>query len=410
MANYYELLNKYFISNKIGNLKGKALLRVDINVPVRDGKIVHNNLRFKVVAKYLESYVTNGIIPIILSHQGRKGDEDYLESLEQHANVLNKLTNKVNIIYSNSLTDENTRKAIKELKEGEALLLKNVRDHADEKREFANIEEKKNCEMVRFFSNLIDFYINDAPATMHRADTSLTAFVYRFPSYLGLQMEEELKVLEEMRRHIKSGKKTAIIFGGKKWEKFEYIYKIASNENVTLLCGGIPGQSISYIKNRDNFNKENETLLINTGVLDIAKRLVENFGERIVYPVDFVLDSKENVDVDELKNKSGLIVDIGEKTLREFYDVLEEAEVIIYAGPVGKYEEGYKNTIRLVTRFMGLKTFNYTLGGNSADSMDEIQLDYAYEYLGGKRITSGGSGLAYLAEDKLPALEAFINK
>jgi phosphoglycerate kinase len=410
MANYYELLNKYFISSKIGNLKGKALLRVDINVPVRDGKIVHNNLRFKVVAKYLENYVTNGIIPILLSHQGRKGDEDYLESLEQHANVLNKLTDKVNIIYSNSLTDENTRKAIKELKEGEALLLKNVRDHADEKREFANIEEKKNCEMVRFFSNLIDFYINDAPATMHRADTSLTAFVYRFPSYLGLQMEEELKVLEEMRRHIKSGKKTAIIFGGKKWEKFEYIYKIASNENVTLLCGGIPGQSISYIKNRDNFNKENETLLINTGVLDIAKRLVENFGERIVYPVDFVLDSKENVDVDELKNKSGLIVDIGEKTLREFYDVLEESEVIIYAGPVGKYEEGYKNTIRLVTRFMGLKTFNYTLGGNSADSMDEIQLDYAYEYLGGKRITSGGSGLAYLAEDKLPALEAFINK
>jgi phosphoglycerate kinase len=410
MANYYELLNKYFISSKIGNLKGKALLRVDINVPVRDGKIVHNNLRFKVVAKYLENYVTNGIIPILLSHQGRKGDEDYLESLEQHANVLNKLTDKVNIIYSNSLTDENTRKAIKELKEGEALLLKNVRDHADEKREFANIEEKKNCEMVRFFSNLIDFYINDAPATMHRADTSLTAFVYRFPSYLGLQMEEELKVLEEMRQHIKSGKKTAIIFGGKKWEKFEYIYKIASNENVTLLCGGIPGQSISYIKNRDNFNKENETLLINTGVLDIAKRLVENFGERIVYPVDFVLDSKENVDVDELKNKSGLIVDIGEKTLREFYDVLEEAEVIIYAGPVGKYEEGYKNTIRLVTRFMGLKTFNYTLGGNSADSMDEIQLDYAYEYLGGKRITSGGSGLAYLAEDKLPALEAFINK
>jgi phosphoglycerate kinase len=410
MANYYELLNKYFISSKIGNLKGKALLRVDINVPVRDGKIVHNNLRFKVVAKYLENYVTNGIIPILLSHQGRKGDEDYLESLEQHANVLNKLTDKVNIIYSNSLTDENTRKAIKELKEGEALLLKNVRDHADEKREFANIEEKKNCEMVRFFSNLIDFYINDAPATMHRADTSLTVFVYRFPSYLGLQMEEELKVLEEMRQHIKSGKKTAIIFGGKKWEKFEYIYKIASNENVTLLCGGIPGQSISYIKNRDNFNKENETLLINTGVLDIAKRLVENFGERIVYPVDFVLDSKENVDVDELKNKSGLIVDIGEKTLREFYDVLEEAEVIIYAGPVGKYEEGYKNTIRLVTRFMGLKTFNYTLGGNSADSMDEIQLDYAYEYLGGKRITSGGSGLAYLAEDKLPALEAFINK
>lgn len=404
-----ENISKYFVRPKLGEIKGKALVRIDVNVPVRNGKIVSNNLRFKAIAKKLHTYVENGIIPVIISHQGRKGDDDYLESLEQHAEVLNKLVPRINFVYANELSGDGLKETISKLENGQALLLKNIRDHEDEKKEFKTAEEKKNCGMVKFFSPLVDFYINDAPATMHRGDTSLTAFKHALPSYLGLQMEEELKVLEEMKQHIKSGRKVAIIFGGKKWEKFEYIYKIAANKNVTVLCGGVPGQSICYLRNKSKFNKENEEFVLNTGALDTAAKLIENFDHRIVYPTDFVLDSHENIEVDKLKDKSGLVMDIGEQTLNKFFNVLEKSEVIIYAGPVGKYEKGYDKTIRIVTRFMGLKTSNYTLGGNSADSMDEAGLDHAYEMLGGKRITSGGAGLAFLAEDKLPALDAFLN-
>lgn len=407
MTEYTDLLQQYSIRLKHNHLKGRALLRVDINVPVRNGKIVSKNLRFNVVAKCIEAYCENGLIPIILSHQGRVRGDDYLESMEQHARVLGSLLKDVHLIYSNSLTEETTKDCIKKLGKGEALLLKNTRAQEDEERKFKSLEEGRNCGLVKFFVPLADCYINDAPATMHRSDTSLTAFTHSIPSYLGLQMEEELKVLSEIDEQIRSGRRVAIIFGGKKWEKFDYVYRVAANENVNVLCGGVPGQSICYLKNRSKFNNENEEFILRSGSLDTAADLIKNFEQRIVYPIDFVLDSSENVGVEDLKEEKGLIMDIGENTLGRFFDAIENAEVIVYAGPVGRYEKGYKNTIRLVTRFMGLKTSNFTLGGNSVDSMDEIGLDHAYEFLGGKRITSGGSGLAFLAGEKLPALEAF---
>ncbi len=400
-------LSKFFISKKLGAISGKAVVRVDINVPVNDEVISKNNLRLKSCAKAIDTYVNNGIIPIILAHQGRKGDDDYLNSLEQHATVLQSMVENARIKYSNSLTDSETEKAAAGLKEGEALLLRNVRDHEDEKGKFGSIDEMKTSKMVKFFSNIADFYINDAPATMHRQDTSLIGFIGAMPSYLGVQMEEELRILKEIKDNMRSVNKTSIIFGGKKWEKFEYIYEIAKNKSVNVLCGGVPGQSICYVMNKKSFNKENEQYIIKNGSLDIAEKLMHEFGDKILYPKDFILEDGENVGLDELRFKKGSIMDIGDSTLKNFFEDLDGSEMIIYAGPVGRYEKGYNQTIRLITRFMGIKALNYTLGGNSADSMDDIGIDKAYEMLDGKRITSGGAGLAYIAGHEIPVLKAF---
>ncbi len=382
---------------------------MDVNVPVRDGRINQTNLRLKACAKNIETYVRSGIIPIILSHQGRKGDDDYLESMEQHASTIQSLTTGVNVKYSNSLTDQDTVKAVSELKQGDALMLKNVRDHEDEKAKFASAEESANSGMVKFLSRLADFYINDAPATMHRSDTSLVGFIPAMPSYIGLQMESELRVLEEIQRNIMAKEKTAVIFGGKKWEKFEYIYEIGKNSNVKILCGGVPGQSICYVTSKESFNDENARFILDTGSLDTAHRLVTEFGDRIIKPTDFILESRESTTLSELRSKKGGIADIGDDTLNRFFKAIDEAQMILYAGPVGRYEKGYNQTIRLITRFMGEKAMNYTFGGNSADSMDEIGLDRAYDQLGGKRITAGGSGLAFIAGKELPVLDAFKN-
>ena len=231
----------------LGKLKGKAIVRVDVNVPVRNGRINQKNLRLKACARNIEAYVRSGIIPIIISHQGRKGDDDYLESMKQHAETIQSLTTGVNVKYSDSLTDAKTAEAVSDLRQGDALMLKNIRDHEDEKAKFASAEESANSSMVRSLSKLADFYINDAPATMHRSDTSLVGFIPAMPSYMGLQMEKELQVLQEIQDSIKAGKKTAMIFGGKKWEKFEYVYEIGKNKNVRILCGGVPGQSICLL-------------------------------------------------------------------------------------------------------------------------------------------------------------------
>ena len=179
----------------MGDIKGRALVRIDVNVPVRNGKIVANNLRFKAISKKINSYSENGIAPVIVSHQGRKGDDDYLESLEQHKEVFQKLLPQIEFFYSNNLDGTELKSKMLSLKQGQALVVKNIRDHEDEKKTFKNADERKNSEMVKFFSPLVDLYINDAPATMHRGDTSLTAFRHALPSFLGLQMEEELKVL-----------------------------------------------------------------------------------------------------------------------------------------------------------------------------------------------------------------------
>ncbi len=405
-----ENLSDFFIGSRLGSLRGKALVRVDVNVPVRNGEVNRSNLRFKACAKSIEEYCNNGIIPIILGHQGRKGDSDYLESMEQHASVLESLMHGVKVKYSNSLDDPATERAAAGLKEGEALMLKNMRDHPDEKKKFGSAAERSNSALVKSLSKLADFYINDAPATMHRSDTSLIGFVPVMPSYIGLQMEEELGVLNEIRSNLKSGDRTVIIFGGKKWEKFEYIYEIAKNRNVKLLCGGIPGQSLCYVRNRRNFNSDNEKYLVeNGGEFDTASKLMENFYDRVLQPVDFVLEGGENVSVEDLINKKGSIMDIGEETVNNFFKAIEEAETIIYAGPVGRYEKGYNQTVRLITRFMGSQAHNYTLGGNSADSMDDIGLEKAYEMLKGKRITAGGAGLAFIADAELPVLSAFLS-
>ena len=398
-----------FVSKKLGTLKGRALIRIDINVPIKKGVISSNNLRFKAFAKNLSRYVQNGITPILISHQGRKGDDDYMESLEQHAKALSSFAKDVEVVYSDSLGGKETEDAIKQLGKGQALLLRNLRSDDDEKTEFATDAERQNCAMVQRLSKAADFYINDAPATMHRADTSLIGFRGAMPSYLGLLLEDELKVLAEMREKIRSGVEVAIIFGGKKWEKFSYIYKLAKNPNVRILCGGMPGQSVSYAKNKERFNKENADFILSSGGLETAQKLITEFSGRILYPKDFILNTGEDASLEKLSEKKGLIMDIGEETLNTFFDEMEKADTIIYAGPVGVYEKGYKQTIRLVTRFMGLKTHNYTLGGNSADSIDDIGLEVAYEALGGERITSGGSGLAYLADESLPVLKAFGN-
>lgn len=396
--------SQWFVSKELGTLKGRALDRIDINVPVVDGKISGNNLRLKAFARHADTYTENGIQVVMLSHQGREGDSDYLESLDQHAKALNAFTKKTEVVYSDSLGGRETEEAVEKLRPGQALLLKNVRSDPDEKRKFASQEEQRNSDLVRRLSKIVRFYINDATATMHRTDTSLVGFFGELPSYLGLQMEEELNVLHEMRRELGSGKRVVIIFGGSKWEKFENIYTIMSkNKNVQALCGGRPGQTLSYAQNKEHFNKENEQSILKAGGLDTAVKLLQEFPERILYPTDFILDSRENVRVEALSGKTGIIMDIGEDTLGRFFDAMAPADAIFYAGPVGVYELDFNQTTRLVTRFMGLKAHNYTLGGNSSDSMDDIGLNVAYEKLGGKRITSGGSALEFLA-DKEPAV------
>ncbi|HUB92502.1 MAG TPA: phosphoglycerate kinase [Candidatus Saccharimonadales bacterium] len=389
-------------------MKGVGLVRMDINVPVKNGKIDVENLRLRECAKTIETYSRNGIIPVIISHQGRKGDDDYLESMEQHASALNSLGSSVNFLYSDSLADDATKARVASLKAGDALLLKNLRSDPDEKARFESALQARDCNLVKKLSPTAKFFINDAAGNMHRPDTSQIGFKDVLPSYIGILMEKELRTLDIMRKEMDSGKKTILIFGGKKWEKLDYIYKMARRENVRVLCGGIPGQSVAYVRNKPMFNKENEDFLLKTGTLETAERLSTEFGERIVPPTDFRLDGMENVGIRGLKESGKSIMDIGDETLDSFRKEMEGADMIIYAGPVGRYEYGYNQTSKLIDKMAGKASNCYALGGNSADSIRYYGMEDRYLASGGKILTSGGSGLAFLSGSELPALEVFM--
>lgn len=399
----------HFVSKHLDRLKGTMLERADINVRLKDGNVITNDLRVTECARFLDRYTEGGKLKVVLmSHQGRQGDDQYLESLEPQARALNAFTKRTEVLYSDSLGGEETDKAVRGLGPGQALLLKNVRSDPDEKRKFISQEEQRKSDFVRRLSRSADFYVNDAVASMHRGDTSNVGFLGVLPSYLGLQMEYELGILDEMKAELASGRRVVIIFGGSKWEKFENVYTIiANNKNVIAACGGIPGQTLSYLANRGCFNKENEEFILKTGGLDTAAKLLKEFPERVIYPDDFILASREDVNVRALSGKSGMIMDIGDRSLDRFSDTIGTADAVFYAGPTGVYEKGFTQTIRLIARFMGRKSNNYTLGGNSSDSIVDIGLDQAYRELGGKIVTSGGAALEYLAGKEPAVLRAF---
>lgn len=403
---YRELLKDLFLSSNPG-VKGKAILRVDMNVPLRGGKPVRESFKFDVAARRIDEYTERGIIPIILTHQGRKGEADYLESLEDHAKVLERYLKKTDLYYLDGLTGREVEEAIKGLRDGEALLLKNVRSSDEEKKEFSSLEEVKESKLAELV-DLADLYINDAPATMHRDHFSLTKYPLLFPknSYLGYQFEEELRDLEELLGFLEKGENVAIVFGGRKWEKLNYIKKILRYENVKAFIGGIPGISLAYVR-RKKMGRKNFRLIEKT--IQDSKTLYMQFKEKIVFPCDFKLEDGEEIDISELGKEEGLIMDIGTKTFELYSEKLGEFPVVIFAGPLGAYDQGFKRTVGIIVAVMLNGSKIFILGGHSSDILKDTYIEKVLPKVEGVMFTGGGSHLAFLAGERLPVIETYLN-
>lgn len=424
MSQYADL----FVSRDIDRLSGLTVLkRVDLNVPGQvtvtstastqttttatqttpTVKLSERNLRVVEVARHLDKDTKKGLKVILCTHYATPGDPEYLENLEQLAQALNKLTVNTEVVYSNSLGGEETEKAVRSLKEGQALLLKNTRSDPDEKRKFASLEEQRKCAMVQRLVKLADFFENDAPASMHRGHTSLVGPIGSLPYYLGRQMEEELGTIYEMKNELESGRRVVLIIGGSKFEKIENIHPIlARNKNVIALCGGVPGQTVTCVNFKEHFNQENLEFIQSTGGLETAEKLLHDFPGRIISPTDFLLDTQEEVKIEDLSTKKGNIISIGEESLNLFFAEMERADTIISAGPVDRYElEGCNKTLRILNRALSQKSHLFVPGGNSSDSIDNIGLGEVYQKLGGRRMTAGGAALEILAGKEPVALK-----
>jgi phosphoglycerate kinase len=398
-----EIKNKdLFVKDHLDELQGKKVfLRIDTNSAVVDGKVDVDSYKVFAHSGTLKKYVDNGLLPILVSHQGRKGDEDFVPSLKPIAEKMEELSG-VKVKYVDGVMGKKVCDSIKKLKSGEALMIKNIRDHPDETLE--NIAEMTKSPLTKFFCNEVNAFINDGLSVCHRNQLSVVGFYGLMPYFYGLLLESEIQPLEEVKNELANGKEVTFFVGGKKFEKINYLEKILQYPGARFLTGGLVGQYIAYADGLE-MNEENIKLLDEAEIAN-AKKLMDKFKGKIFYPVDYILDDGSIVNRDELTSSHGVVMDVGPETL-DFYSNSINGRSI-FAGVMGVFEKGFSNTLELMRKVAGPNTLD--LGGHSSACLFRDHGIYQYFIdKGGKVLTAGGAALSILAGDKMPGLEICLS-
>lgn len=367
------------------NFKGKTvLLRTDLNSDVKNGKVLMSE-RIKESAKTINYLKEKKAKIVVLAHQGTPGKSDFL-SLRQHAELLNKYTR---IKFVNEILGEKARKEIRNLKEGEALLLDNIRKEKDEFKPNHN-------KIIRFFVPLVSIYINDAFSVCHREQTSIISFPRYLPSCAGLLLEKEVKALGKMKV-----KDCLYILGGAKPEDNIKLLK----GNKILACG-LFGQ-VCLIAKGKNLGAQNNYL--KKQIKDFNKIIKELKGKlkNVSTPVDFAVKvngKRKEIPVENFPSKYE-IFDIGSETIEKYTEEIKKAKAIYMKGPAGDCNEKRfeRGTFAILRAIANSEAFSVIGGGHLSDAIEKSKISKSKF---GHISLSGGALLNYIAGEKLPGLEA----
>ena len=392
------------------DVKGKTvILRVDLNVPydpnthsIRDGD------RIRAHAETVKELSDKGAKVIILAHQGRKGDVDFIH-LAQHAELLARDAGK-DVLYVDDVIGEKALKAIAQLEEGKVLLLDNVRFLEDEAIE-KTAEEHSRSSLVKTLSPLADLFVDDAFSVAHRSHASIVGFTVLLPSVAGRVMEHEIESCEKA---LNAKRPRIFIMGGVKPDDcVEIVKHMLETDNLdkSLACG-LFGQ-LSLVADGTDLGEASGSYLRRKdvlGLVPILKDLQNKYGNKMEYPVDVaekIDDTRVERNRDELPCK-GLILDIGKKTVAHYGDLLENAGTIVVKGPAGACEE---ESFEFGTRALFDEVKNssaYTLigGGHTSAALASLGFsrdDFSYVSV------AGGALITYLSGKDLPGVKALQN-
>ncbi len=374
------------------NFSGKrVLLRIDINSPVSDG-IVHDNPRIAEHARTIQELAGQNARVILLAHQGRPGDKDFC-GLEQHAKLLEKHTG-MKIIFEKDVTGEKAQEAIRKLRDGETLLLDNIRFSEEE---FSETPEE--TDLVKTMSMLADVYVNDAFSASHRPHASVIGF-RSMPSFAGRAMESELNALKSV---CKPSKPLVMVLGGAKPEDS---IKIMSGKKADLiLTGGVIGQLLLIAKGIDM--GETRPFLARSGfdrfLVEMKRLEVEN--KNIAAPLDAAYDENGRREISVLRLPvSKVLYDIGQQTIEEYKTAIRNAGTIILNGTMGMAENAKfrKGTEEIVKAVAESEAYSLVCGGHTTEFISKMGLEKKFSYVS----LAGGAMLAALAGEKLPGVEA----
>ncbi len=384
-----------------------VLVRVDFNSPVDpETKKVLSDTRIRAHGETtIKELAEKGAKVVILAHQGRPGEPDFI-SLEQHAQILGNILGKP-VKFVDDVCGEKAQNAIKELKSGEILVLDNVRKFPGETKK-ASPEEHSKSELVMNLAPLADLFVNDAFAAAHRAHASIVGFTVLLPSAAGRIMERELKALS---RVLENPEKPCIfILGGAKADDSLQISKYVLDNNIAdyVLTGGITGHLFLAAKGY-NLGKPNMELLEKKelmGLIPGIKELMEKYPGKIETPVDLAIEvdgKRKEIALEELPTEYP-IYDIGTKTIERYSQIISTAKSIVFSGPPGVYEkeEFVKGTKGLFEAIANSSAFSLVGGGHSVAAVHELGLADKMGYIS----TAGGALIEFLMGKELPGVAA----
>jgi phosphoglycerate kinase len=388
--------------------KGKVVLvRVDFNSPIDpETKKVLDDTRIRAHGETtIKELADKGARVVILAHQGRKGDPDFIP-LKQHAETLSKILKKT-VKYVDDVFGEKAKNEIRKLKSGEILVLENVRTFAGETKE-GTPEEHAKTELVQNLATLADLFVNDAFAAAHRAHVSIIGFTPVLPSAAGRIMERELKSLSRVLE--KPEKPCIFILGGAKADDSLEISKYVLDNKIAdnMLTGGVVGQVFLAAKGL-NLGKPNRDVLEKkqlTGLLPGIKELLKKYPDKIKTPEDVAVEingKRKEITTKELPTNY-TILDIGTRTVEAYGKLIEKAKSIVVSGPMGTYEnrEFSFGTEQVLEKIADSKAFSLAGGGHTIAAIEEFKLTSKISYIS----TAGGALTEFLMGKKLPGVAA----
>jgi len=382
-----------------------VLMRVDFNVPIKDGVITDDN-RIVQALKSIRTVVEGGAKLILTSHLGRPADAPDPEfSLKPVADHLAKLVD-VPVHFAEDCVGPKRSKVVDAAKAGEIILCENVRFHPGEK--------KNDPEFAKQLAEGADLFVNDAFGSSHRAHASVAGVTeYIQPSVSGFLLEKEIRYLEESVNNPERPF-VAILGGAKVSDKIGVIENLLSKVD-TILIGG--GMTYTFYKAK---GLPIGNSLLEEDKVDLAKELMEKAekaGVNFMLPIDSVIakefkNEAENDVVDEDGIEDGwMALDIGPQTIIAYSNQIKNARTVLWNGPMGVFEmsnfaEGTFEVARALAEVTKLGATTIIGGGDSSAAIKQAGLSEEVSHVS----TGGGASLEYLEGKELPGVAALTDK
>lgn len=375
----------------------KALIRVDFNVPIKDG-VVTDDTRIRAALPTLKYLLDNGASLVVMSHRGRpKGKKNPEFSMAPIAKRFSELLGK-DVQLASDVIGEEVAGQVASMKAGDVLLLENVRFYSE--------EEGNDPNFAKNLASLGDVYVNDAFGTAHRAHASTEGVSHYLPSYAGFLIEKEVKFMAPL---LSNPEKpfVAIIGGSKVSSKISVLESLVRTCDTIVIGGGMAYTFLSV---------QGHTIgksLVEEEYKDVASSFLakaKEKGVQVILPVDHLCGAEfkedaEAVSVDSTDIPENLIgMDIGPKTISMIVDAVTKAKSVVWNGPMGVFEfDAFaEGTLTVAKALAESQATSVVGGGDSVAAINKFNLADKISHVS----TGGGASLEFLEGKVLPGIKA----